>query len=64
LRQLHLDRAAVIAVLDDDNRSDNARLMLDMMVDEFGVDRVHRWIRNSALIRGVACPCLPAGGGQ
>lgn len=62
--QLHLDRAAVIAELDDDNRSDNARFLIDALCDEFGVERVHRWVRSAGLIRGGICPCVPAGGGQ
>ena len=62
--QLHRDRAAVIAELDDTNRSDNARFTIDALCDEFGVERVHRWVRSAGLIRGGICPCLPAGGGQ
>jgi hypothetical protein len=28
-----------------------------MLIEEYGVERVHRWCRNSALIRAGKCPC-------
>ena len=55
--QQRLERAQVIADEQDSERSIDGRLLLDMLIEEHGVDRIHRWVRNSALIRAGKCPC-------
>lgn len=56
--QQRLERAQVIADEQDSERSIDGRLLLDMLIEEYGVERVHRWCRNAALIRSGQCPCV------
>lgn len=55
--QQRIDRAECIKEADDPERSIDGRLLFDLLCEEFGADRLHRWSRNAVLIRGGACPC-------